>query len=52
MFYKTRPLIKTEIKLLETKFSKVFQEIRQNMQVVLSNWKAWKKRGKMAIISR
>ena len=52
VFYKTRPLIKTEIKILETKFSQVFQEIKEDMQVVLCNWKAWKKRGKIAIISR
>ena len=37
VFYKTRPLIKTEIKLLETKFSQVFQEIKPNMQDVLCN---------------
>ena len=37
VFYKTRPLIKTEIKILETKFSQVFQEIKEDMQVVLCN---------------
>ena len=31
VFYKTRPLIKTEIKILETKFSQVFQEIKQDI---------------------